>query len=129
MTDEKDLTATMILVRKIITVLPEKQKEVLQTLLSLLEAPGKEMGCLSYDIFSDIEDSNVFNVISEWESRQHLDNHMRSDRFSVLLGTKSLLCEPMKIQIFTVTKAEGIEAVYSARKKIAVSLGAEKNGR
>jgi len=87
----------MILVRIIMNVLPEKQKEVLQTLLSMIETMGKEKGCLSYGIFCDIEDKNVFNLISEWETRQHLDHHMGSDRFSVLLGTKSLLCEPLKI--------------------------------
>jgi len=37
--------------------------------------------------------------------------------FSVLLGTKSLLCEPLKIQIFKVSDPEGIEAVNSVRKK------------
>jgi len=107
-----------IAIRTVINVLPEKQKEVFQTLLSLIMPPGKEKGCLSYDIFYDIEDKNVFNLISEWENRQHLDHHMRSDRFSVLLGTKSLLCEPMEIQIFTISDAEGIEVVDSVRKKI-----------
>ena len=99
-------------------VLPEKQKEVLQTLLSMIETMGKVKGCLSYGIFCDIEDKNVFNLISEWETRQHLDHHMRSDRFSVLLGTKSLLCEPLKIQIFTVSDSEGIETVNAVRNKI-----------
>jgi len=98
-------------------VLPEKRKEVLQTLLSLIEPRGKESGYLTYDIFFDIEDKNIFNLISEWETRQHLDHYIRSDRFSVLLGTKSLLCEPLKIQIFTVSDSEGIEAVNSVRKK------------
>ena len=107
----------MILVRIIMKVLPEKRKEVLQTLLSLIEPPGKESGYLSYGIFCDIEDKNIFNLISEWETRQHLDHYIRSDRFSVLLGTKSLLCEPLKIQIFTVSDSEGIEAVNSVRKK------------
>jgi len=107
----------MIIVRTFMTVLPEKQKEVLQTLLSLMAPPGKEKGCLSYDIFSDIEDENVFNLISEWETRQHLDQHMKSDRFSVLLGTKCLLSEPLKIQIATVSEFEGMEAVCSVRKK------------
>ena len=107
----------MIIVRTIINVLPEKQKEVLQTLLSMIEPPGKEKGCLSYGIFRDIEDKNFFNLISEWETRQHLDYHLKSDRFSVLLGTKSLLCEPLKIQILTVSDSAGIEAVKSAREK------------
>ena len=65
-------------------VLPEKQKEVLQTLLSMVEPPGKESGCLSYGISCDIEDKNVFNQISAWETRQNLDHYMKSDRFGVV---------------------------------------------
>jgi len=96
--------------------LPEKQKEVFQTLLSFIEQPAKEKGCLSCDIFSDIEDKSVFTIISEWEARQHLDHHMKSDRFSVLLGTKSLLCEPLKIQISTASDFEVIETANFIRK-------------
>ena len=109
----------MILIRIILNVLPEKQKEVMQTLLSINEPTEVENGYLSYDIFCDIEDKNVFNLISETETRQHLDHHMRSDRFSVLLGTKSLLREPLKFQIFTVSDAEGMEAVESVRKRVS----------
>jgi quinol monooxygenase YgiN len=105
-------------------VLPEKQKEVLQTLLSLAAPPGKESGCLSYGIFCDIDDNNVFNLISEWETRQYLNHYMKSDIFSVLLGTKSLLCEPMGIQIFTISDSEGMEAVNSIRKKMKPILPA-----
>jgi len=107
----------MILVRIIMNVLPEKEKEVLQTLLSLIETPEKKGGYLNYDIFCDIEDKNVFNLISEWKTRRQLNHHMMSDRFSVLLGTKSLLCEPLTIEIFTISDYEGMEAVNSAREK------------
>ena len=118
----------MNVVRTIMNALPEKQKEVLQTLISLIEAPGKESGCLNYGIFCDIEDKNVFNLISEWETRQHLDHHMMSDRFSVLLGTKSLLCEPPHIEIHTVSQSEGMEAVNSVRKKTDFShINAERS--
>jgi quinol monooxygenase YgiN len=97
--------------------LQEKQKEILQTLISVLETAENERGNLSYSIFSDIEDSNVFSLISEWDNRHDLNRHMRSDRFSVLLGTKSLLSEPLKIQIFTVAASEGTQAVADVRKK------------
>ncbi|MFH1136392.1 MAG: antibiotic biosynthesis monooxygenase family protein [Pseudomonadota bacterium] len=107
----------MIIFRITMIVRPEKQKEVVQTLLSLIEPPGLENEYLSYGIFRDIEDINVFNLISEWNTREQLDHHLVSHRFSVLLGTKSLLCEPLKIQILTVAGAEGIEAVNSIRKK------------
>ena len=107
----------MIVVRMIMNVFPEKHKEVMQTLLSMIESPGKDSKYLSYGIFCDIENKNVFNLISEWKTRQDLDDHIKSYRFSVLLGTKSLLCEPLKIQILTVSHSEGIEAVNSVRKK------------
>ena len=107
----------MIVVRIIMKVRPEKHKEVMQTLLSMIEPLGKESGYLSYGIFCDIEDKNIFNLISEWETREDLDNHIKSYRFSVLLGTKSLLCEPPKIVIHTVSHSEGMEAVHAARGK------------
>jgi quinol monooxygenase YgiN len=108
----------MNVIRTIMSVLPEKQKEVLQTLISMAGPTENEKGCLSFGIYGDIEDENIFNLISEWESRPHLNRHMRSDRFSVLLGTKSLLSEPMKVQIFTVSNTEGMEAVNTIRKKM-----------
>jgi len=107
----------MIVVRIIMNVLPEKQKEVMQTLLSMIESPEKDSGYLSYGIFCDIEDKNVFNLISEWKTREDLNDHIKSYRFSVLLGTKSLLSEPPQIVIHTVSHSEGIEAVNSIRKK------------
>ena len=107
----------MNVIRTIMNVFPEKQKEVLQTLLSMVTPAEKEKGCLSYGIYSDIQDEHVFNLISEWKTRQQLDQHMRSDRFGVLLGTKSMLAEPMKIQIFSVSDTEGMEAVNAVRKK------------
>jgi len=107
----------MIVVRIIMNVLPEKQKEVMQTLLSMIESPGKDNRYLSYGIFCDIEDNNVFNLISEWKTRKDLDDHMKSYRFSVLLGTKSLLCEPLQIGIHTVSHTEGMEAIDAVRSK------------
>jgi quinol monooxygenase YgiN len=98
-------------------VLPEKYKELVQTLLSMIEPTGKEAGCLSYAVFCDIEDNNVFNLISEWETRQHLDHHMGSYRFGVLLGLKTLLCELPQIEIHTVSQSEGMEALDAVRSK------------
>ena len=81
----------------------EKQKEFTQTLLSMIEPTGKEAGCLGYAVFADIEDKNRFNLLEEWATREDMDQHIRSHRFGVLLGTKTLLCEPPKIQIYTVS--------------------------
>ncbi|MDH3724072.1 MAG: antibiotic biosynthesis monooxygenase [Desulfobacterales bacterium] len=107
----------MIIVRIGLIPLPEKQKEVMQTLLSMIESTGKERGCLSHHVFRDIEDENVFSLIEEWETREDLDQHIRSAKFGVLLGTKSLLCEPPNIQIHTVSNSERMAAVNGGRDK------------
>jgi len=107
----------MIIVRTILSTLPEKQKEVMQTLLSMVEPPANGNGLLSYGIYHDIEDITVFKLISEWESRRHLNAHLISDRFGILLGTKSLLCKPIDVQILTVTHMEGMEVVRTVREK------------
>jgi quinol monooxygenase YgiN len=108
----------MIMLRTILSPLPEKQKEVLQTLLSIVEPPAHCNGLLGCGIYRDIEDITVFKLISEWENRRHLNAYLRSDRFGVLLGTKSLLCKPIEIQILTVARLEGIEFVTATREKV-----------
>jgi quinol monooxygenase YgiN len=107
----------MIIVRITMTARPEKRKEVMQTLLSMVEPTLQEKGCLSYQVFQDVDDENVFSMIKEWETREDLDRHMRSDRFGVLFGTKILLTGQQNIQIHTISHSEGMETVHAARGK------------
>jgi len=107
----------MIILRITMNALPEKQKEVMQTLLSMIETTAKERGCLSYEAFCDISDHNVFTLLEAWENREYLQDHLNSDKFGVLLGTKSLLREPQKIQIYAISHSEETEAVRAARGK------------
>ncbi len=107
----------MIIVQIHMHVLAEKHKEVLQTLLSLMAPMEREVGCLGFAFLCDIQEETTFYVLEEWENRQNLDNHLKSDLFGVLLGLKSLLRQPHDIHIYTVQKAEGMKAVLSARNK------------
>jgi len=107
----------VIIVRISIKALMEKRTEVMQTLLSMIEPARKEKGCLSYDVFCDIDGKTVFNLIEEWKTREDLDRHIRSERFSVLLGTKSLLVKPLEMKIHTVSHSEGVEVVNALRNE------------
>ena len=107
----------MIIVRISMEALVEKKMEVMQTLLSMIEPVENEKGCLGYDVFCDLEDSHVFSLIEEWKTRENLDDHIRSEKFSVLLGTKSLLAKPLEMKIYTVTHTEGKEVVIALRDK------------
>ena len=71
--------------------LPEKRREFKQTLQALIEPTRNEKGCLGYDVFEDIENKNNFCLVERWASRKDLDDHQRTERFAVLMGTRSLL--------------------------------------
>ncbi|SDU42904.1 putative quinol monooxygenase [Desulfobacula phenolica] len=110
----------MIAVKITLEVLPEKKLEVMQTLTSLIKPVGKEQGCKSYYIACDINDKNCFCIFEEWKTREDLDHHIKSLRFGVLLGTKTLLRNPLKIRIYSVIRTQGMEAVEAIRAKRAL---------
>ena len=112
----------MIVVRITMNAFPDKQLEMKQTLLSMIGAVENEAGCLSHSVFCDIRDENCFCLMEAWKNREDLDRHFASHRFGALLGTKALLCEPLEIQIHTVSKSEGMEIVHAARGKKVNSL-------
>jgi len=107
----------MIVVKIEMNVLPEKQKELVQTLLSMIGSMEKEAGCLSYALSRDVEDKTLLNLFAEWQTRKDLDHHFRSELFGVLLGTRNLLNQPHGIHIYTLQQLEGMEAVQTARGK------------
>ena len=108
----------MIVIKITMNALPGKQLEMTQTLLSMIQPMAKEAGCISYGVFCDTKDKNRFCLLEEWKTREELDRYIASHQFSILLGTKALLCEPLDIQIFTVSRSEGMDAVHSIRDQI-----------
>ena len=109
-----------------VKALMEKRTEMMQTLLSMIEPTGKEKRCLSYDVFCDLEDNHVFSLVEEWETREDVERHIRSEIFSVLLGTKSLLAKPSEINIHTVSDSEGVEVVNALRGKRTSKMNFQK---
>lgn len=106
----------MIVIRITMNVIPGKQLEMMQTLISMIEPTAKEKGCISFDVFWDIEDKNRFCLLEEWKNREYLDHHIKSHCFGALLGTKALLREPLEIMIHSVSHSEGIDAIHKARR-------------
>jgi quinol monooxygenase YgiN len=93
---------------------PEKCLELKQSLLAMIEPTRKEKGCLSHNIFQDIKNDNDFSLFQVWHTRADLDDYLRSDLFTVLIGTRYLLIQPSEISVNEVTHAfewEDAEAV------------------
>ncbi len=105
----------MIVSNTKISVKPENRKEFLQTLNSLIGKVRHGKGCVSYNLYQDVENENAFILIEEWETQSDLDNHLRSDRFGVLLGALNLLSEAPEIRFNTLAHTTGIEALKASR--------------
>lgn len=98
-----------------LNALPQKCLELKQTLQALNQSAQQEKGCLSHSVLQDIESEDSLSLIQFWQSREDLDNHLRSDKFTVLMGTKSLLSRPSEITVNEVAHSSGWETVESVR--------------
>jgi len=105
----------MVIVIIKMDALPEKYLEVKQTLLALIVPIRKMKGCLSHNIFLDIENDNGLSLIEEWESREDLDDHLQSEKFTLLMGIRYLLSRPLEISMSEVSHSSGWEAVEAVR--------------
>jgi quinol monooxygenase YgiN len=85
-----------------------KRKELRQTIESIAAQTAKETGCLDSSFYQRTEDDTDFLLIGAWESRAALDDHLQSNRFSVLMGAKSLLSRPPEVVIHTVAASAAL---------------------
>jgi len=97
------------------TVPAEKRKEVLQTLKAILNPIRRERGCISCNCYVDVEDEGIFLFKEEWNTRDDLDNHLRTERFGVLTGAMSMLKKAPDIRFETIASTAGAEAIKAAR--------------
>jgi quinol monooxygenase YgiN len=97
------------------TVPAGKRKEVLQTMKAILGPIRREQGCISCNCYVDVEDEGIFFFKEEWMTREDLDNHLKTDRFAVLIGAMSLLNAEPEIRFDTVESIAGAENIKAAR--------------
>ena len=58
-----------------------KVDKILELLKELVEKTVIEEGCISYELFQDLEDPKAIVFIEEWESEEALSKHMASEHF------------------------------------------------
>lgn len=60
----------------------DKLNEVIELYKELVELTRKEKGCINYELCQDEKDPTILTMIEEWESREALDEHMKSEHFT-----------------------------------------------
>jgi quinol monooxygenase YgiN len=97
----------------------EKTKEFLQTILSIVKSVRGEPGCLSCNFYQDMEHENTFRLVEKWENQEDMKKHLRSDSFSVLLGSMNLLHEDPDVKFYVGScTGSGMEAINMVRARM-----------
>lgn len=95
---------------------PSAQRaDFVRDLGALLEPTRVEPGCLGCRLYSDFEDPNAFLWVEEWDSRDMLDRHLRSNACKTLLAAIELSTRPPMIRFDHVARRAGIEVMEAAR--------------
>ena len=90
---------------------PEKRMELSQTIVLLINSIRTEKGCKRCDFCQSVEDENRLFLLEEWDTRENLVGHLKSERFRVLRGAMTLLREPYEMIFQTVFHLEGMEEI------------------
>jgi len=90
---------------------PEMRKDLLKTMIGMLEPSRVEKGCLSYRLYEDVENKNALFLFEEWETQKDLENHLRTDNQQRLLVLMDFLSEKPELRFNTVLKKAGMELI------------------
>ena len=78
----------------LLTARPDKQEEFLQTLVGLKGEILLQPGCLECGIGREAAGEGRFFIFMVWKDLAHLEAHLESEVFRVLLGATSVLTTP-----------------------------------
>jgi quinol monooxygenase YgiN len=113
---------TLLIIR--MNVLSEKRTELSQTIASLSSSIRMEKGCQRCDFCRSVEYENRFVLLEEWDTRENLKNHMKSEHFKVIRGAINLLQEPYEAMFHTVLNLKGRNAHPNSKDSKLVEEGA-----
>jgi quinol monooxygenase YgiN len=107
---------TKILVTLKMIVRPERRSDLLETMRGMLEPTRVERGCLSYRLYEDVEDINIFLLVEEWKTQKDLESHIRTDNQRQLLALMDLLSEQPELRFNTVSHTAGMDLIEDVLK-------------
>jgi quinol monooxygenase YgiN len=91
-------------------VVPEpKRSEVLDVLRALQGPTEVSKGCRSCRVLQDVEDGDGLTYFVQWDTRQELEEHLRSERFRRLLPYIEMSVNPPELEIGDLHPLGGIE--------------------
>jgi quinol monooxygenase YgiN len=105
----------MILSTVRMTIPPQKRGEALKILRSMAEKCRDDLGCLSCNIYEDLQEKNVLMLEEVWRADEDLNLHIRSDEYLKLLLVMEMAIKRPVIRFNRISNSTGIETIEKAR--------------
>jgi len=96
---------------------PRDQRKNFLDAARLVVGPTRvQPGCISCRFYQDLDDPDAVFLIEEWETRKELDNHIKSDRYRIVLSLLDMSEKPPEFRLSTISETEGMEALEAVRE-------------
>ncbi|UCF64627.1 MAG: hypothetical protein JSW33_01990 [bacterium] len=82
-----------------VKILPYKRIEFIQAVKNICSLKSVSDPVTSLIVCQHLNDENIFNCTGEWDSREKLDNYMKSITYEMLIGAMQVLGEIQQAQI------------------------------
>lgn len=98
-------------------VQPQRRIDLLAALRGMLEPVRVERGCLSFRLYTNVEDINALFLVEEWKTQGDLDRHILTDSHRALLALMDLLSQPPEWRFHTVTSTAAMDLIKKVLRK------------
>ena len=109
-----------------------KRGEALKILSTIAEQCRFYPGCISSNIYGDLEEENVIMIEEMWRDQENLERHLRSEEYLNLLLVLEMSLKQPEIRFDTISSSTGIETIEKARSRgnecTILQLGASVKG-
>ena len=106
---------SMILSFLKINPFPGQRQVVLDILRSVIGSTRLRSGCIDCAVYTDQGEAQTILYLEQWQSREPLDRHIRSELYFRVLSAMELANEPPEIYFHEVSDTRGLEYVESLR--------------
>jgi len=95
-----------------------KLDEALEILGSIMQRTRFESGCVSCNVYRDVDSENEVMVEEIWKNEKDLARHLRSDEYRKVLFVAEMASVPPEIRFYTIQRSAGVETVEKARTAV-----------
>ena len=92
-----------------------KNEEFLEFMNMSMAKILRQTGCLSYDLYKDLDEENTCLLVGEWKTAQAMEKHFQTREYELLLGAAMVLGDTFEMET---TKVLHIGNLGWARKQI-----------